>query len=186
MTIQTINIGQIANDGTGDDLREAFRKVNENFDELDLRQPESTTGSNLGSGEAIFAGKVGDALTFNNITTSGALTISTVAGNNVQISTNLQGVLYVSDQGSSNIDDGDVFNINGGPGIQTTLVGNTLTITNTGGTGGGVSAFDSDLDFGEIIMTVQSHADYLRLTTDVDYGTVTSPVQGISSDMNGI
>ena len=37
MTIQNINIGNIANDGTGDDLREAFRKVNENFDELDLR-----------------------------------------------------------------------------------------------------------------------------------------------------
>ena len=34
MTIQNINIGNIANDGTGDDLREAFRKVNENFDEL--------------------------------------------------------------------------------------------------------------------------------------------------------
>ena len=41
MTIQNINIGNIANDGTGDDLREAFRKVNENFDELDLRSIES-------------------------------------------------------------------------------------------------------------------------------------------------
>jgi len=47
MTIQNINIGNIANDGTGDDLREAFRKVNENFDELDLRQPESTTGAGV-------------------------------------------------------------------------------------------------------------------------------------------
>jgi len=28
MAIQTINIGNIANDGTGDDLREAFIKVN--------------------------------------------------------------------------------------------------------------------------------------------------------------
>ena len=28
MAIQTINIGTIANDGTGDDLREAFVKVN--------------------------------------------------------------------------------------------------------------------------------------------------------------
>ena len=35
MTIQNINIGNIANDGTGDDLREAFRKVNENFDALE-------------------------------------------------------------------------------------------------------------------------------------------------------
>jgi len=34
MAIQTINIGQNANDGTGDDLRTAFDKVNDNFDYL--------------------------------------------------------------------------------------------------------------------------------------------------------
>ena len=55
MTIQNINIGQFANDGTGDDIREAFRKINENFDELDLREPESTTASNLGTGTGIFS-----------------------------------------------------------------------------------------------------------------------------------
>ena len=43
MAIQTVNIGTIANDGTGDDLREAFVKVNANFSELDTRQPEKTT-----------------------------------------------------------------------------------------------------------------------------------------------
>ena len=31
MAIQTINVGAIANDGSGDDLREAFIKVNLNF-----------------------------------------------------------------------------------------------------------------------------------------------------------
>ncbi|WP_210482787.1 hypothetical protein [Microvirga antarctica] len=34
MVQQTINIGTYPNDGTGDPMREAFRKVNENFDEL--------------------------------------------------------------------------------------------------------------------------------------------------------
>ena len=43
MTVNTINIGNIANDGTGDDLREAFIKVNNNFLELDARNPEQTT-----------------------------------------------------------------------------------------------------------------------------------------------
>ena len=37
------------NDGTGDDLREAFVKVNNNFTELANRNPEATTGANLGS-----------------------------------------------------------------------------------------------------------------------------------------
>ena len=49
MAIQTINIGTIANDGTGDDLREAFVKVNSNFTELNARSTESTTVAYLGS-----------------------------------------------------------------------------------------------------------------------------------------
>lgn len=34
MTKQIINLGTTANDGTGDPLRSAFTKINENFDEL--------------------------------------------------------------------------------------------------------------------------------------------------------
>jgi len=35
MAITRINVGTLANDGTGDDLRQAFVKVNNNFDELE-------------------------------------------------------------------------------------------------------------------------------------------------------
>ena len=51
-----INIGQLANDGTGDDLREAFIKVNNNFTELYARSPESTTAINLVADDATTAG----------------------------------------------------------------------------------------------------------------------------------
>ena len=34
MTKQTINIGLTSNDGTGDPLRTAFQKINDNFAEL--------------------------------------------------------------------------------------------------------------------------------------------------------
>ena len=54
MTIQTINLGSYANDGTGDDLRTAFEKVNANFDVLKF---EVTNGTNLGTGAHIFAQK---------------------------------------------------------------------------------------------------------------------------------
>ena len=59
MAVQLINIGNVANDGTGDDLREAFIKVNQNFEEIDLRDDEQTTVSNLGdTGEGVFAQKL--------------------------------------------------------------------------------------------------------------------------------
>jgi hypothetical protein len=54
MSIQTINIGGFANDGTGDDLRTAFLKVNANFTELG-GVSGLTNGENLGSGVGVFA-----------------------------------------------------------------------------------------------------------------------------------
>lgn len=45
MAKQTINIGTSANDGTGDPLRTAFDKTNDNFDELYLAGP---AGTNIG------------------------------------------------------------------------------------------------------------------------------------------
>ena len=44
MSIQTVNLGTYANDGTGDDLRAAFEKVIGNFDYLDIvKTPHSET-----------------------------------------------------------------------------------------------------------------------------------------------
>lgn len=48
MAQQVINIGSVANDGTGDPLRDAFDKVNDNFTELyndDAGDVNSVTGS---------------------------------------------------------------------------------------------------------------------------------------------
>ena len=53
MPIQTINLGNYANDGTGDDLRTAFTKVNENFAFVGTTAA-LTNGTNLGTGVRIF------------------------------------------------------------------------------------------------------------------------------------
>lgn len=48
MAKQTVNIGTVANDGTGDPLRTAFNKLNQNFDELYLNTlPVDTSGSTI-------------------------------------------------------------------------------------------------------------------------------------------
>jgi hypothetical protein len=66
MTIQTINLGNYANDGTGDDLRTAFQKVNTNFALLDT---EINVGGavNVGGGAAIFSQKNGPVLEFKTL-----------------------------------------------------------------------------------------------------------------------
>lgn len=65
MTIQTINIGNLVNDGLGDDLRTAFEKVNNNFSVLDTEL--SVSARNLGNGAAIFKERIGSELQLRSI-----------------------------------------------------------------------------------------------------------------------
>lgn len=65
MTIQTINLGSYANDGTGDDLRTAFTKVNANFA---LLEADVTGAVNLGAGTGIFSDKNSTNLEFKTLT----------------------------------------------------------------------------------------------------------------------
>ena len=133
MALQTINIGTLANDGTGDDLREAFIKVNQNFDDLDLRSPESTTVTNLGNtGEGVFAQKVGSALQLKKLVQGSNVTLtSSTTGITINATGGLQQLNVVSDVGSMQLADGQTLNIQGGTGANTSVSGNILTINST-------------------------------------------------------
>ena len=89
MNITLIDIGNIANDGTGDDLRTAFQKVNENFVELETSVDASTVAANIGGGVGIFKQKVENTLQFRSLETDDKLSVTTV-GDKVVISTNFQ------------------------------------------------------------------------------------------------
>jgi hypothetical protein len=66
MTIQTINIGNVVNDGLGDDLRTAFEKVNANFSDLSTQL--TITATNVGDiGVGLFKEKVGADLRFKKL-----------------------------------------------------------------------------------------------------------------------
>ena len=66
MTIQTINIGNVVNDGLGEDLRTAFEKVNANF--TDLSTQLTITATNVGAvGVGVFKEKVGADLRFKKL-----------------------------------------------------------------------------------------------------------------------
>ena len=79
-----INIGSYANDGTGDDLRTAFEKVNANFTLINS-QLGVTNAENIGSsGFGVFAGKTDNALQFKKLTGSGGVVI-TATDTNINI-----------------------------------------------------------------------------------------------------
>jgi hypothetical protein len=79
MAIQTINLGNYANDGTGDDLRVAFTKVNANFAALDSAAA-IVNGVNVGSGTGVFSGKDTTNLQFKTLTsTNNSVTISSTS-----------------------------------------------------------------------------------------------------------
>ena len=134
MAIELINIGQIANDGTGDDLREAFIKVNANFEELDLRDDEQTSASNLGvEGEGIFAQKINYDLQFKKLVGSGDVTLSSDSEKIfIDADIGVRSIEVLADTGSLTVTDDAILEIKGGTDISTSVTGGILTIANTG------------------------------------------------------
>ncbi len=90
MNITLIDIGSIANDGTGDDLRTAFQKVNENFVELETSIDASTVAANVGGGVGIFKQKVENTLQFKSLDSDDKLAL-TLDGDKIVISTDFAG-----------------------------------------------------------------------------------------------
>jgi hypothetical protein len=136
MAIQLINIGNVANDGTGDDLREAFVKVNANFEDLDLRDNEKTTVTNLGSGAGIFDSIVNYDIRMKSIK----------AGDDIVVNANAQGEIVISaanvnfkqltvetnDDQSYTLNPNEALKLFAGTGIDINVVnGNSLIIENT-------------------------------------------------------
>jgi len=131
MAIEKINVGDIPNDGTGDDLRVAFVKVNNSLEDLDTRiSSASVEVETIGSvGESVYAGRDNNTLQFKSL----------VGGSNVSLSSNatsviidaaggLDDVLIVSDNGSITIDSNNFLGINGGEVISTRVSSNNLFI----------------------------------------------------------
>lgn len=132
MAIQTINLGVVANDGTGDDLREAFLKVNNNFAELEARTPEATTASNLGTvGESIFAQRVGTDLQFKKLVAGNGTTLSSDS-NSVTINASGTSILEIDifgDNGNSQINiNNNSLTFAGGQNVTVGVNSNTVTI----------------------------------------------------------
>lgn len=210
MALQTINVGLIANDGTGDDLREAFIKINQNFDDLDLRT-ESTTAQNaaVGAGFGTFKEQVDNVLFFRDIAPdplfpgtmavrvsddgntlfvrSAQATIRFTDGTNTLASSVEQVVTFTGTEATRiTIDDftrtvtvDSQLSRETAPTLGAALDANNFNIDNVAALNT-ITAQQLDeafqFNFGSISDTRTSIIDWIINSTDIDFGTINSPV----------
>jgi hypothetical protein len=129
MAITLVNLGNSANDGTGDDLREAFVKVNNNFTEIQGQL--NFTGENLGSsGSEVFSKLENYVLKFRRLVAGDNIQMQQF-DNTIQISANIPDsrMTATTDNGSVILGNGITFNLVSGQGATVTGNENTKTIT---------------------------------------------------------
>jgi hypothetical protein len=118
--IQTINVGNYANDGSGDDLREAFIKVNQNFQALD--DVALQTATNLGSaGARVFASQVENVQNFRRLVGGTNITLTELDNTIVFDGADpVQTTIITTDSGSIQLGNGSAWDLYGGDGVEIT------------------------------------------------------------------
>jgi hypothetical protein len=171
MTIQPINIGNVVNDGLGDDLRTAFEKVNANF--ATLNNDLTITASNLGTvGEPVFKQKNGLNLEFKKL----------VAGNKITITSSPDSLLIASTVGTSftrittqsgfiDADDHEFITLQGDADVTVSAVNDVITVSTTLD----LNQILRVLDFGPINSVYSSTVQLNTATSNIDFGTYTNP-----------
>jgi hypothetical protein len=132
MAIQQINLGTVANDGTGDDIRTAFQKVVFNFNELNSRTPEATTVVNLGSGQGVFASKDDAELQFKSLVAGQNVTLA-ADGETITVNVNAGVTQFTveADAGSILVTENSNIKIEGGTLVTTERVGNSIVVNSS-------------------------------------------------------
>jgi hypothetical protein len=172
-TISTINIGNIVNDGLGDDLRTAFQKVNANFSSLNSAL--TVTASNLGdTGESVFKQIADNNLEFRKL----------VAGNKISLTTSVDNILISStapagfnrittNNGYVSAEDGLLITVQGDPDIQVTANQGTGVITV--GTVLDLNQILQVLDFGPVNGAFTNIVQMNTAAANIDFGTFVNP-----------
>jgi hypothetical protein len=180
-TISTINLGNIVNDGLGDDLRTAFQKVNANF--TSLNSALTITGSNLGTvGESVFKQKNGVNFEFKKL----------VAGNKITISSSPDSLLIASNVDTSftrittqngfiNANDHEFITLQGDNDITVTAAGDVITVSTTLD----LNQILQVVDFGPINGVYTNAVQMNTANQNLDFGTFTNPGT-INLDLGGL
>jgi hypothetical protein len=139
MALEQINVGNTINDGTGEDLRDAFIKINQNFQELDI-----LSATNLGtSGAEVYAGVTNGVANFRKLVAGNNITLDELA-NTIVINGAATDSRFTITGDTSSLIAGNGINlsIQGANGIVVGADENSKTITITGG----ISSLNQPLD----------------------------------------
>ena len=180
MTVQTINLGNVVNDGLGDDLRTAFQKVNANFASLDNEL--TLTASNVGTtGVGVFKQRNGADFEFKKL----------VPGTNMQLTDAPNGIIinntspdaftrFDTDAGSMLASVHETITFAGTPAPGAVSNKNDIEVT----TSGSYVYFKNLIpvrdilttyDFGTITGEFTNAMQLSLASANVDFGTITIP-----------
>ena len=171
MAIQTINIGNVVNDGLGDDLRTAFQKVNANFTELEGSL--TVTASNIGTtGLGVFKQKTGANLEFKNLVGGNKIVLDDLT-DSIIIRTDVPNAFTTIETNSGVVSANTSLGIvlQGGNSIDVTAIGNRITVD----TVLEVTDILTTYDFGPIDATFDNAVQFNTSNSNIDFGTITLP-----------
>lgn len=176
--LEEINLGNVVNDGTGDDLRTAFEKVKTNFEYLYNNGYAPVSAENVGtSGLGIFKQKNVDSnLELRKLDALGPIRLQLV-GDVLQLDFHPTATVDFNGQSVSNINTVTATSFSG------TLTGNVVGLIRNGGSEAQNPFVDVTLlnrqvntfDYGSIAPTYYDPISYLLNEIGTDMGTFTDP-----------
>jgi hypothetical protein len=176
--LEEINLGNVVNDGTGDDLRTAFEKVKTNFEYLYNNGYAPVSAENIGtSGLGIFKQKnVDNNLELRKLDALGPIRLQLV-GDVLQLDFRPTATVDFNGQSISNIDTVTATSFSG------TLNGNVVGLIRNGGTEAQNPFVDvtvlnrqvNTFDYGFIAPTYYNPITYLLNEIGTDMGTIEEP-----------
>jgi len=180
MTIQTINLGNVVNDGLGDDLRTAFEKVNANFTDLSAQLTITATNVN-DTGVGVFKEKVGTELRFKKLVSGTKMLVTdtdtSIVLNNTapdaftRIDTDAGVMLASTHQEITIAGAAAPGSTTGVKDIEVNAFGSTISIK----TIIPVTDILTSYDFGAITGSFNNSMQALFAASNIDFGTITLP-----------
>jgi hypothetical protein len=180
MTVQTINIGNVVNDGLGDDLRTAFQKVNANFTELNGSLTITAVNVN-DTGVGVFKEKLGTELRFKKLVSGTKMLLTDTDTSIVLNNTAPDAFIRIdTDAGVMLASTHQQITIGGAaaPGSVTSVKDIEVTAFNSNisiKTIIPVTDILTSYDFGAITGTLNNSMQALFAVSNIDFGTITLP-----------